>query len=219
MFKKYNTILFDLDGTLIDSKEGIVDCIGHALNTKNVEYTNDIIDKMIGPPFRVSMKEFLGLDGDTVEELISLYRGKYEISGWKQCRVYDGVVELLKKLKNDGFTLATATSKPLKYTNYIIDGQDLRKYFDYIGGATGDNKGEAKSDVINSVFKNLDIKDKSKVLMIGDRLYDIEGAKVCGIDSAGILWGYGSREELEEYNADYIFETPNDVYEFLTKDC
>ena len=209
--KNYDYILFDLDGTLTDSKPGIVNCIRYALDRHGIEYTDAILNKMVGPPFRVSMKEFFGLELDQIEELIKDYRGVYEHGGWRAITVYDGVFDMLEKLRAAGKHLAVATSKPIKFTSIIIDELGFKKYFDFVGGASQDASKESKADVINLALENLGVKDKSKVLMVGDRLYDIVGAKECGIDVAAILWGYGDRHEFEEYKADYILATPNDV--------
>lgn len=209
--KEYDYILFDLDGTLTDSKPGIVKCIAYALEKDNIPYTQSILDKMVGPPFRVSMKEYFGLDMPMIEKLIEIYRGVYEVSGYKNCKVFDGVREMLQTLKDAGKTLAVATSKPIKFTNLIMRDFDLGKYFDFVGGASSDASKEAKRDVVRMVLDNLKVEDKSKVLMVGDRLYDIEGAHLEGIDCAAVLYGYGNREEFERYNAEYILETPKDV--------
>lgn len=209
--KNYDYILFDLDGTLTDSKPGIVKCIAYALEKENIPYTQSILDKMVGPPFRVSMKEYFGLDMPMIEKLIEIYRGVYEVSGYKNCKVFDGVREMLQTLKDAGKTLAVATSKPIKFTNLIMRDFDLGKYFDFVGGASSDASKEAKRDVVRMVLDNLKVEDKSKVLMVGDRLYDIEGAHLEGIDCAAVLYGYGNREEFERYNAEYILETPKDV--------
>ena len=136
--KNYDYILFDLDGTLIDSKPGIVECIRFALDHEGVPYTSEILDKMIGPPFRVSMHDFLGQDEKSIEKLISLYRGEYEKYGWQHCVVFDGVKDMLAALKSAGKRLAVATSKPIKFTNMIVKGFDLEKYFDVVGGASSD---------------------------------------------------------------------------------
>jgi len=215
--KNYDYILFDLDGTITDSKPGIVHCIRYALDKKGISCADSILDKMVGPPFRVSMKEFLGLEMPVIEELISLYRGLYEVEGWRECSIYDGIVPTLKTLKKGGKHLAVATSKPMKFTEMMIKGLDLEKYFDFVGGASSDASKESKSDVIELVLKNLKIEDKSKVLMVGDRLYDIVGAKTVGIDVAGVLWGYGSEDELKEYGADYLLKTPDDVCKLVLK--
>lgn len=215
--KDYEYILFDLDGTLIDSKPGIVECIRYALDHEGVPYTNEILDKMIGPPFRVSMHDFLGQDEESIEKLISLYRGEYEKYGWKHCEVFSGVKEMLHELKVAGKRLAVATSKPIKFTNMIVKGFDLEKYFDVVGGASSDASKEAKCDVINDVLCRLAVNDKSKVLMVGDRMYDIDGAHICGVDVCAVLYGYGNRKEFEEHRAEHIVKTPSDVVNLVSK--
>lgn len=213
--KYYDYILFDLDGTLTDSKPGIIECIAYALEKENVPYTNQILDKMVGPPFRVSMHDFLGLEMPEIEKLIGIYRGVYEEYGYKNCKVFEGVEQMLSALKNTGKVLGVATSKPIKFTQMIMRDFDLGKYFDYVAGASSDASKEAKSDVIQGALENLGVKDKSKVLMVGDRLYDIEGAHMQGIDCAAVLYGYGSKEEFEEYKAEYILAAPDDVVKLV----
>ena len=214
--KNYDYILFDFDGTLADSKPGIVSCIRYALDKHGIQYTEAILDKMVGPPFRVSMKEFFGLELDEIEELITDYRGKYASGGWKtDCRVFDGIFDMLGALRHAGKHLAVATSKPIKFTNMIVHELGLTPYFEYVAGASADASKEAKSDVINLALDNLQAYDKSKVLMVGDRLYDIVGAKECGVDVAAVLWGYGDREEFEKYGADYIISTPQHLVKFI----
>lgn len=213
--KYYDYILFDLDGTLTDSKPGIIECIAYALEKENMPYTNQILDKMVGPPFRVSMHDFLGLEMPEIEKLIGIYRGVYEEYGYKNCKVFEGVEQMLSALKNAGKVLGVATSKPIKFTQMIMRDFDLGKYFDYVAGASSDASKEAKSDVIQGALENLGVKDKSKVLMVGDRLYDIEGAHMQGIDCAAVLYGYGSKEEFEEYKAEYILAAPDDVVKLV----
>lgn len=213
--KYYDYILFDLDGTLTDSKPGIIECIAYALEKENVPYTNQILDKMVGPPFRVSMHDFLGLEMPEIEKLIGIYRGVYEEYGYKNCKVFEGVEQMLSALKNAGKVLGVATSKPIKFTQMIMRDFGLGKYFDYVAGASSDASKEAKSDVIQGALENLGVKDKSKVLMVGDRLYDIEGAHMQGIDCAAVLYGYGSKEEFEEYKAEYILAAPDDVVKLV----
>lgn len=216
--KNYDYILFDLDGTLTDSKVGIQECIKFALDTKGIQYENSVLDKMIGPPFRISMHDFLGLEMPMIEELIGLYRGEYEKYGWAHNSVYDGVRETLETLKKSGKKLAVATSKPQKFTNQIIKGFDLEKYFDFVGAASSDTSKELKCDVIASVLDALNVEDKSKVLMVGDRMYDIDGAHIVGVDVCAVLYGYGNKEEFVEHNATYIVEKPQDIIK-LVENC
>lgn len=209
--KNYDVILFDLDGTLADSQEGIFHCIRYALDSKGISCPQETLNKMIGPPFRVSMKEFLGLDMPLIEELIKLYRGLYETDGWKESKVYPQVFDMLKALKGVGKRLAVATSKPMKFTSLMIEGLGLAPYFEFIGGASSDLSREAKKDIIELCIEEMAIEDKSRVLMVGDRLYDIVGAREAGVDVAGVLWGYGSKEEMEEYRPDYVFSSPSEL--------
>ncbi len=214
---QYNTIFFDLDGTITDSKPGILRCIRLALDAKNIPYTEAQLDKMVGPPFRVSMREILGVDGDIVEELIRIYRGEYEVAGWRECTVYDGMEDLFKRLRAAGKKLAVATCKPLKFTNIMMDGLGLREYFDFVGGAESDSSRDSKIEVIRYVMENMRLTSPDGILMVGDRLYDVDGANEAGMDSAGALWGYGGAEELKAHGVTYLFDTPAQLGDFILK--
>lgn len=212
----YDTVFFDLDGTITDSKPGILKCIRHALDAKGVLYTEEQLDQMVGPPFRVSMRDILGVtDTAIIEDMIRLYRGEYEVSGWRDCTVYPGMRELFARLKDGGIRLAVATSKPLRFTVMMLDGLELSRYFDFIGGAESDSSRDSKIAVIRYVMENLGMRSPEGALMVGDRLYDIDGAKEAGMHSAGVLWGYGGREELIAHGADYLFSSPEKLGDFL----
>ena len=216
--KYYDYILFDLDGTLTDSKPGIIECIAYALEKENVPYTNQILDKMVGPPFRVSMHDFLGLEMPEIEKLIGIYRGVYEEYGYKNCKVFEGVEQMLSALKNAGKVLGVATSKPIKFTQMIMRDFDLGKYFDYVAGASSDASKEAKSDVIQGALENLGVKDKSKVLMVGDRLYtDVAFGKNCGFVSVLVLSGETTADMLlkSKIKPDYVFDKVKDIVSML----
>ena len=178
----YDTVFFDLDGTITDSKPGILKCIRHALDAKGVPYTEEQLDQMVGPPFRVSMRDILGVtDTAIIEDMIRLYRGEYEVSGWRDCTVYPGMRELFARLKEGGIRLAVATSKPLRFTVMMLDGLELSRYFDFIGGAESDSSRDSKIAVIRYVMENLGMRSPEGALMVGDRLYDMDGAKEAGI--------------------------------------
>ncbi len=212
----YDTVFFDLDGTITDSKPGILKCIRHALDAKGVPYTEEQLDQMVGPPFRVSMRDILGVtDTAIIEDMIRLYRGEYEVSGWRDCTVYPGMRELFARLKDGGIRLAVATSKPLRFTVMMLDGLELSRYFDFIGGAESDSSRDSKIAVIRYVMENLGMRSPEGALMVGDRLYDMDGAKEAGMHSAGVLWGYGGREELIAHGADYLFSSPEKLGDFL----
>ncbi len=214
--KLYKTLLFDLDGTLIDSKPGIQTAMRKALDAESVPYTQEILDQIVGPPFRISMRDFFKIhDEDLVEKLVSIYRGNYQAGDWRDCSIYPGVVDMLVALKEAGYVLGLATSKPLKYTTTIMNELDLSKHFDFVGGSKGDSINELKTDVINMVLGKLGVTDLDSVLMIGDRLYDVEGAKSSGVDSLGVLWGYGDKDELSSHGATFICESPSQIIDFL----
>ena len=215
---RFDAVLFDFDGTLADSMDSILLCIRHALDDVGIPYTEAQLRKMVGPPFRLAMRELYGVtDEERVERLIKIYRTEYEHGGW-HCDLFAGIEDMLKALRESGVRLAVATSKPLKFTDQIVDGLNLRKYFDFVGGAESDDSRDRKADVIEYVLAAFAPVDRSRVLMVGDRLYDIDGAKETGVVSAGVLWGYGDREELTEHGADYIVEKPEEIVSLVLGD-
>lgn len=208
---RFKYALFDLDGTLLESAPGILTCIRETLENNHIKYREEDLWKMIGPPFRVSMVKYCGMTPEQAEGFISEYRTRYEEYGWKMSKPYEGIEELIKNLKNAGVILATATSKPEKFTVRMLEYHGLLKYFDVVGAALNDKTRETKKDVVNWTLEQLGVQDINEAIMIGDRLYDIEGARECSLDTIAVLWGYGSKKEFEEYNAKYILETPKDV--------
>ena len=208
---RYKVALFDLDGCITDSGPGIIRCIKETLDESGVKYNPEDLNKMIGPPFRESMRLYCGLEPEETEQFIIGYRAKYSDYGWQMFDIYEGVPELLKTLHESGVIVALATSKPERFAKMMIEKAGLTKYFDFIGGALSDKSRDKKKDVILYVLDELKIKDKSQVIMIGDRCYDIEGARECGLDTIAVLWGYGNLEEFKEHNAKYISEKPIDV--------
>ena len=212
---KFKYALFDLDGTLLESAPGILRCIKETLDNNHIKYNPEDLWKMIGPPFRVSMVKYCGMTIEESEQFIVEYRQRYNDYGWKMSNPYKGIEELLINLKKNGVILATATSKPEKFTLKMLEYHGLLKYFDVVGAALNDKTRETKKDVVNWTLEQLGVKDKSEAIMIGDRLYDIEGARECGLDTIAVLWGYGSREEFEEYKAKYILETTEEVEHFI----
>lgn len=212
---KYKYVLFDLDGTLTNSEGGIKRCINYAMKMIGKPLLSDeVLNSMIGPPFVVSMKA-IGLTEDETAKAIAHYRSQYAVDGWNDNVVYDGIKEMLYSLQSKGLKLSLATSKPMRFAEKIMDYFDLSKYFVFLGAGDTDNKRGSKIEVIEYVFENLKISDRSEVLMVGDRKYDVEGANLAGIDCAGVLWGFGDREELTNAGAKYIFDTPKDVTDFF----
>ena len=210
----YTTLLFDLDGTLTDSTEGILKCLVNAIEQMGFEVPEDT-NKFLGPPIRQSFAEFCGMNEEQINQAVKIFRERYSAVGLFENRVYDGIPEMLERLKNGGKRLMVATSKPQVYAVRIFDRFGLSQYFEFVGGAELDGSRDYKDEVIEYVLAQTGITDRSSVLMIGDRRQDVLGAHKTGIKCMGILWGYGSIEELTEAGADYITETPDKASDIL----
>lgn len=203
MKKKY--VLFDLDGTLTDSFEGITKSVQYALRHYNIEVDNlEELRKFIGPPLVDSFKAFYNFNDEESKKAVEKYRERFSKTGIFENRVYDGIYELLEELKAENKILIVATSKPKIFADRIIKHFNLDKYFDDICGSNLDGTLNNKSEVIAFAIKNNKIKNLNQVIMSGDRKHDIIGAKQNGIESVGVLYGYGNLEELTNEHADYI---------------
>ncbi len=215
--KKYETVLFDLDGTLTDPGEGIANSVAYALNKYGIEVEDKKeLYKFIGPPLYVSFSTFYGFSEEKAREAITFYREYYKDKGINECKLYNGIKELLITLKSAGYKLALATSKPEIFAHRVLENYDIHKYFDFIGAATTDEKTRStKEQVIKYVLSSLNVTDTSKIIMIGDRYFDINGAKAFNLDSVGVTFGYGSYEELKEAGATYIVNTPKEIESIL----
>lgn len=201
--KKY--ILFDLDGTLTESAPGIINSLKYALDKLGVTgYDADILREFIGPPLAVSFKEFFGFSGERCSEAIDRYREYFSVKGLYENNVYSGVNEALADLKNSGFRLAVATSKPEVFTRRIIDRFNLGQYFDVVCGIPLDDERMTKAEVIAKALSELGVSCRSEAVMVGDRFYDVEGAHENGIECIGVTYGYGGESELIEAGADWI---------------
>ncbi len=210
----FNTLLFDLDGTLTDSAPGIINCFRHALNSMGFDEPEDIM-RVVGPPLYDSFAEFCGMNSEQVLEAVRIYRSRYADIGLFENNVYDGIPEMLSRLKDNGKRLLVATSKPEVFAVRILEKFELAQFFDVIGGADINGSRNEKSEVIEYVLSRAGITDRSDVLMIGDRKHDIIGAKKCGIRCMAVLWGYGCTAEFTQYGADIIANTPQDAADII----
>lgn len=190
---KYKVIFFDLDGTLTDPREGIVNSIQYAADYYGIKTEKQDLLKYIGPPLKDTFKELLGerYTDKLGEEAVSKYRERYANGGIFENKIYPNVKETLALLKEKGFVLCTASSKPQVYVKQILEYFDIDKYFDYVGGATLDGKISRKEDVINRVISDNGF-SPDEILMVGDRKYDLTGAEKMKIDAVGVLYGFGS---------------------------
>ncbi len=209
---KYETILFDLDGTLTDPALGITSGVAHALDFFGDKYEDlSSLEEFIGPPLREHFMEYCGVDRETAEEYVKKYREYYSVTGIYQNKVYEGIEEMLKALKDAGKTIVLATSKPETFAKIILDHFGLTKYFDFIAGALMSNTRTKKDEVIIYALENIGQYDKSSTVMVGDRMHDVEGAEKCGIDTIGVTFGYGTRRELSDSGAVIIVDSVEEL--------
>ncbi len=210
----YNTLLFDLDGTLTDSAPGIINCYRHALASMGFNEPENIM-RVVGPPLYDSFTKLCGMDSEQVQEAVRIYRKRYAETGLFENAVYDGIPEMLRRLKNEGRKMLVATSKPEIFAVRILEKFQLAEYFDIIGGADINGSRNEKYEVIEYVLSRAGITDRSSTLMIGDRSHDIIGAKKCGLPCMAVLWGYGNNKEFTENGADIIVNTPQEAADII----
>ncbi|MBO7121673.1 MAG: HAD hydrolase-like protein [Treponema sp.] len=204
----YKLALFDLDGTLTQSEFGILASAKYALEKFGIyEADEKKLKRFIGPPLYVSFSEFYGLTGADGEEAVRLYREVYEAENFKNAPVYEGIPAALLALKDAGRSLMVVTSKPQGMAERVVAHVGLEKFFDAIVGPGREMLTPSKTVLIQKALA-LSGARKEEAVMIGDRKFDIEGAKGAGIASVGVLYGYGSREELEAAGADFFAPTP-----------
>ena len=201
--RKY--LFFDLDGTLTDPMEGITRSVQYALRHFGIE-VGDLraLCPFIGPPLRNSFREFYNMSDADAEVAVAKYREYYAPKGIFENRLYDGIPELLRDLRAHGATLVMATSKPTRFAEQIARHFGFTDDFALISGSTPDGSRDAKADVIRHALATLGIGNPAEAVMIGDRRHDIQGAAATGLAAIGVLWGYGSREELENAMPAYI---------------
>lgn len=212
---KYTHLFFDLDGTLVDSGEGIIKGIEYSLKKFGITVEdNSVLRAFIGPPLVDSFKQHYGFDTEKAMLAIKYYREYYNEIGIKEAYVYNGLVETLQALKDKGYVLAVATSKPEVLANRVLEYFGLAKFFGTISGASLDERLSHKDVILDYALKKYGV-DRAKCLMIGDRKFDVLGAKANSIDCLGVLYGYGDLPEMEKAGATYIVKTPTEILELL----
>lgn len=206
--------LFDLDGTLTDSGEGIINCAALALKHFGLPVPDrKAMGVFVGPPLRDTFLKF-GIRPEQVEEALAVYRSRYTTVGKFENTPYPGIRELLEKLTADGHRLYVATSKPETVSVEILEHFDLSRYFQEIAGATFSKERETKADVIAYLLKK--IPAGTPCLMVGDTQFDVLGAAAHGIATVGVSWGYGNTDSLRSAGAAAIADTPEELYRILS---
>ena len=212
LFTGASACLFDLDGTLTDSKTGIINALQYALGSFGIKTEPEALHKFIGPPLRESFAKHYSFNQEEVDQALRVYREYYGKQGIFENALYPGIDHLLHSLCQRDKILAVATSKPEFYARKILEHFKIDQYFTFVSGAELDERRGSKTQVIQYVFENIKIPSLNQAVMIGDKEHDVIGARAVGIESIGVLYGYGSREELVAAGASYIVQ---DIQELL----
>ena len=212
LFMKFKAVIFDFDGTVCETAPGIVKSARYALEAFGYSVPEDDkeLEFFIGPPLLVTFQERFGADAQTAMELVKKYRERYTNQGVYESNLYKGVDNLLAALKKDGLKIGIASSKPQKYVETLLERFNVMKYFDCVCGVSFTADCESKASIISRCMASLAAQPE-EVFMVGDKRYDIEGAKANGMLSVGVLWGYGTKFEFIEAGADFIADKPGDV--------
>lgn len=213
----YKAILFDLDGTLTESGEGIIKSVQYALEKLGMpEPDGEKLIGFIGPPLTEQFMKYTGIDETTARRAVTYYRERYSVEGIYENRPYPGIPELLEELKKKKYLLAVASSKPERYVTQILDHFNMTEYFDEIVGSEMGGTRTRKSEVIEETLRRLHMdKRRDEVLMVGDKEHDVYGAREAGIQCVGVAYGYGTREELEQSRPLTIVDTVEDLLHFF----
>ena len=209
------TLFFDLDGTVSNNFQGISRCLNFALEQLGLRQLTDLeVMPFVGPPFRESLpRAFPGID---TEAALKLYRERYATTGWLENSLYDGMAQAISTLHSQGFTIALCTSKPRVFAERIIEHFDLARYFQGVHGPELDGKFDRKTDLLAHLIEHYKTAPEN-ALMIGDRDKDVEAALHVGAHSLGVLWGFGSRQELSEAGAKHIVTRPDELVDTIDR--
>lgn len=214
----YQYILFDLDGTLTDPREGITKSVQYALAKMGIEEPDlAALEHFIGPPLYDEFRRCYGFDDKAAKQAVAAYRERFSVIGWKENLLFDGVPDMLQSLHSAGKILAIASSKPKVFVEKILYYFDIAQYFAVVSGATLDGSISTKAQVVERALQLLSVSDKSKAVLVGDRKHDVEGAQLCGIDCVGVTLGFGGERELQQAGANYIVRNFMDLMQVLTK--
>lgn len=214
-FSDRRVLLFDLDGTLTDPKEGITTCVQVALRHCGVTVEDrDALCPFIGPPLKEAFMKFYGFDSEKADEAVKAYRERFSTVGKFENRAYEGMEDFLEDLCSHGRRLMVATSKPEVFAREILEHFGLDRYFSFIGGALLDDSRVLKEDVVAYVLRENGV-SPGETVMIGDREHDVIGAHKNGVPCIGVLYGYGSRQELLGAGAEAVVEDLRELKKLL----
>lgn len=215
MKANYDAVFFDFDGTIADTGEGIFASVNYAVEQMGFSpLSEEMLRTFIGPPVFDSFKRMLNVDDGKAAQAVQKYREYYSEKGIFKLRVYDGIDKLFADIKNSGIKLAVASSKPENFIKRIIEHLGFDNLIDFVAAPESDKAPESKVALVEKAVNHFGI-EKSRALMIGDRYFDINGAKGAGVKSVGVTFGYGSRNELTEAGADYIADSTEELRKII----
>lgn len=204
-------VVFDFDGTLCDTGVGVKKSAKYALDAFGIKAPEwEELDFFIGPPLLVTFQERFNQSVTDAEKLVKKYRERYTNIGLYESEFYNGIPQLIKDLKSQGFKLGIASSKPINYVEELLIKADLQTYFDYISAVSFNADCESKQSILERCLNELGV-EPNDAIMVGDRFYDMDGARGAGVDSVGVLWGFGSKFELIESGATYVVDKIQDI--------
>lgn len=214
--KKYEIIIFDLDGTLSDSGEGITKSVQYALKKFNIiEEDLQNLKHFVGPPLKAEFIKTYHLTEEQGADAVRFYRERYIPTGIYETNLYEGVRELLDRLKADEKIIAMATSKPQPLAEEVLKFLEIENYFDFVMGADMIGGKQSKEDVLSALLEVLPIKDKSQMIMVGDTNFDVLGAEAVGISCIGVAYGYGDKKEMSECGAVAVVDTALELLNYI----
>lgn len=212
----YKYLLFDLDGTLVDTSEGILKSAQFALREMGIEEPDiNRLKHFIGPPLKDTFINMYRMSDLKAVEATAAFRRYYNQEGKFQCRLYDGITDMLHKLKESGYSLFVATSKPTVFSRDILKFLNIECYFEGIVGSNLDNTRSKKVEIIQYILTEYGIEDKSQVVMIGDKSHDLIGAVQAGVSGVGVSFGFGTKEELCSVSHRIIVDSAEELFEYL----
>lgn len=212
---RFKNAVFDLDGTLTDSGEGITKSVEYALNKMGInEYEPSTLYRFIGPPLLESFMQYFGMDKDDAELAVKYYRERYSSKGVYENRLYVGVKQLLTELKQNGINIYVASSKPQLFVEKILKQHGIFDMFNFVAGASFDKTRADKPSVLKYLMDNTEVTADSAV-MIGDRMHDIEGAHTFNMKCIAVLYGFGNLEEFKTYKADFVAKNTEDIIKII----